>query len=504
MLLTATCMAKRRISVIHLDDNLAALRQMKKALEGFSSQGKFALESFQTVESYRERIEVGPVPELVILDFHLEDAHVNGFSLTQETRKRHPGAVILLCSSADDGDTVVNCLSAGADDFISKNSDTADLSSRVLLSYQFALMKRIGDPSRQSSQFDPHRPVPLTVGATMERFKRRVPLLLSSAITSILIEGESGTGKEVIADLVEAFLPEKMSFIRVNCAAIAPTLMASELFGHKKSAFTGAHEDKTGLLQQANGGWLFLDEIASLTLDAQAALLRVIENNEIRRVGETKLKKIQVRFISATNEPLQELVKKGLFRKDLWQRLSEAEIKLTPLRERAEEIPELIRHFCRTMPGGPYRISTPAMEMLTRYSWNQGNIREVRNCLKAMTELQMNQLLSPLSVPDKIWKRLNQKKPKKSVRAIPEAVEGKYLMIPWLENQERSFDLFCDHLFFQAIRELNTGRGVTTLKTLTDELRLSRNTVSKRLRRLVKNRLVSVTELSQWVKIHKL
>jgi DNA-binding NtrC family response regulator len=362
-------------------------------------------------------------------------------------------------------------------------------------------MKRSANSISLQPASETGRPLPLFVGATLERFRKRVPLLLNSAISSIYVEGESGTGKEMIADLIEACLPKSTPFVRINCGAITPSLMESELFGHKHGAFTGANEDKIGLFENANGGWLFLDEVSALTVPAQAALLRAIENKEIRRVGDSKVHKIQLRFLFASNDPLRELVVRSKFRKDLWQRIAEVEIRLTPLRERREEIPELIRHFCNVMPGGPYKLSAPAYEMLTRYSWSEGNVRELRNCLKAMTEFQMNQILTPLSVPERIWQHLEQQHPGKFGSDTPE--EKQYLKIPWTEGQNQTFDSLCDHLFLELVRNIGRKRGPVSLKTLTLELEISRNTISSRLRGLLSKKLVSQKELNQWVKLQK-
>ncbi len=159
-------------------------------------------------------------------------------------------------------------------------------------------------------------------------------------------------------------------------------------------------------MEAASGGWLFLDEVASLSSAAQIALLRVLENQEIIRVGETQARKVKVRILSATNEPLAEMVKAGKFRRDLWQRLVEEEIILPPLRESKEEIPALIEHFCKKMDGCPYSIFPEAIDVLKSYGWADGNVRELRNTLRAITILHVKKTLSISAMPQRVWKAL--------------------------------------------------------------------------------------------------
>ena len=156
------------------------------------------------------------------------------------------------------------------------------------------------------------------------------------------------------------------------------------------------------MLESASGGWFFLDEVASLSSSAQVALLRVLENQEVTRIGESFPRKINVRFIAATNVPLHHRVEEGKFRNDLWQRLCETEIILKPLRERKNEIPDLISFFCKTMRGGPYKIENTAMNVLCQLPWSEGNVRELRNCLRAMTEHQTHKILTPMGIPERI------------------------------------------------------------------------------------------------------
>lgn len=491
------------LRVVHLDDDPFELDRFAEILKQPNATGCFALESLNTVERYRTRINAKPTPDIVILDIHIEEALRGGVSLVEETREQLPSVVILMCSAMDDVSTIAECLNRGADDFLSKRSDIRELSLRVVNSYKLANLKRgngVGVPSQT-----PPASLPKFGGATLEKIARRVPQIIGSAISAVHIQGESGTGKEMVADLFAKSSCSSGPFIKVNCGAIAPTLLESELFGHVRGAFTGAISDKKGLIETASGGWIFLDEVASLSQSAQVALLRVLENQELVRVGATTPKPIEVRVLSATNEPLPQLVREGKFRKDLWQRLCETEIELPPLRDRTEEIEPLVLHFCSIMPGGPYRISEPALEVLASLPWKSGNIRELRNCLRAMTELHVNRLLTPLAVPERIWRQMDENSDENPVNweALPEAPRTKdfpssrheEISLSFEIDGTMSFDNLSDQLLLKLTRKLNERRGKLSLRQLAKEIGISRSTLSARLKGLVHKNLVPLDEL---------
>jgi len=206
------------------------------------------------------------------------------------------------------------------------------------------------------------------------------------ASVSVLITGETGTGKEVLAHFIHDGGPRaEKPFIAVNCAAIQPTMLESELFGYEAGAFTGADKRKTGLLEVADGGILFLDEIASMPLDIQAKLLRVLEERAFRRVGGTHMIKVDVQVLAASNRPLAHLIAEGLFREDLYYRLKVVDVHIPPLRERKTDILELAGFFVRQnnarMGFNIQDITPRAVEMLHAYNW-PGNVRELRNAME--------------------------------------------------------------------------------------------------------------------------
>ncbi len=220
----------------------------------------------------------------------------------------------------------------------------------------------------------------------------------------VLITGESGTGKDLVATVLHNLSSRKdKSFVVQNCSAIPEMLLESELFGYKKGAFTGATENKTGLLMAANGGTVFLDEIGDMSLPLQARILRVIQNNEIKPLGESKIRKINVRVISATNKDLVEAVKKKTFREDLYYRVNVLPLHLPPLRKRKNDIPLLLNYFIKRESielGIPQkRISGDALTYLHRYQW-QGNIRELENFVKYILSTIEGNIIGVNDIPD--------------------------------------------------------------------------------------------------------
>lgn len=209
---------------------------------------------------------------------------------------------------------------------------------------------------------------------------------------SILLEGETGTGKDLVAKAIHYNSDRaNKNFVPVNCAAFPETLLENELFGHKKGAYTGALQDKIGLLEEADGGTLYLDEITGISLTTQIKLLRALEDKEITRLGDTKPKKIDIRVISSTCQEVKAQIEKGQFRKDLFFRLNTIHVKLPPLRQRKEDIPLLVNHFMEThsLKGESIssKISPALMELFTDYDW-PGNIRELENEVKRLVAIK--------------------------------------------------------------------------------------------------------------------
>lgn len=231
-----------------------------------------------------------------------------------------------------------------------------------------------------------------------------------------LLLGETGTGKEVVSRQIYNISPQG-PFVTIDCSSMVGPLMESELFGHVKGAFTGAATTKVGLIEAANGGTAFFDEIGELPLDLQAKLLRVLQEKEFRPVGSLNSRRSDFRIIAATNRDLAKEVEKGTFRRDLFFRLNVINIRLAPLRERKEDIPELINHFL-TRVGGNYSLTAETMEAMLSYDW-PGNVRELENCVQHMVAVNSGPLLHLADLPSSLQNHMLQKKTQYLVATAP-------------------------------------------------------------------------------------
>ncbi len=227
------------------------------------------------------------------------------------------------------------------------------------------------------------------VGETLGRIEDEIKRALKLKINSLLVWGESGVGKEVVADTLKEMIKEDLPFYKVNCASLPLELFESELFGYEKGSFTGAHAKKEGILAQANGGWVFLDEIACLPMKSQASLLRFLETGEIRKIGETKNTHISVKILAATNESLEKLISKGTFRKDLLERLRNFEIEILPFRkrsliERKDILNFLLVELQKKSEQKNLKLTKELKYFLLRHHWKDGNMREIKNTLETI------------------------------------------------------------------------------------------------------------------------
>jgi DNA-binding NtrC family response regulator len=239
----------------------------------------------------------------------------------------------------------------------------------------------------------------------------------------VLILGETGTGKEVVARTIHQ-MSNVGPFVTIDCSALVGTIMESELFGHNKGAFTGAFAQKIGLIEAANGGTAFFDEIGELPLDMQSKLLRVLQEKEFRPVGSLTPRKSDFRIVAATNRDLAKEVERGTFRRDLYYRLNVVTLKLAPLRERRDDVPLLVAHFLE-MYGKGHRFSTDAMDALMAYNW-PGNVRELENCVQHMVAIHTGPLLTVTDLPSPIQNQLAAMRP----AAMSAAVGASYHAVP--------------------------------------------------------------------------
>lgn len=319
--------------------------------------------------------------DVVLLDVRMP--RMSGMDVLRFIKEHHPTTQVIMLSNYADVKTAIEATKLGAYDFVSKPYNREELFATVhraiehrRLTIDNELMKY--ELSRKTGEKEI-----IARSAAMKSVLSTVKKVASSD-TFIHIYGPSGSGKELIAHLVHSESQRRdHPFVVVNCAALPDTLLESELFGHEKGAFTNAYQMKQGLVEVANGGSLFLDEVGDISSAVQPKLLRFLETGEFRRVGGTNAMRVDVRVISATNKDLQGEVKVGRFREDLLYRLNVVTIKIPPLRERREDIPSLVEYFLnkKIKSKSPKRISNDALQSLLRYDW-PGNIRELEHAVE--------------------------------------------------------------------------------------------------------------------------
>lgn len=364
-------------TILVVDDVVTAREAIADSLR---KDGKEVLEA-GTLKEARGFLEMNKA-DICVLDILLPDG--NGLSLLDEVIQMAYQPKFIVITAHGQIDYAVEAMKKGALDFITKPIDIKILKKSIERAENLVAMRRELEHLRNSqsgiSKFIIGKhPIMQSLVDLAQR--------AADASVSVLITGESGTGKEVIANFIHQIGPRQQKpFIAINCAAIANTLLESELFGHEANAFTGAsNKRKNGLMEVADGGVLFLDEISSMPLDMQAKLLRAIEEHAFRRVGGTTLIRVDVQLIAASNRDLKQMIKDGNFREDLYFRLKVVDLDIPPLRERREDIPELVGMLLRQSNmaiGSNIQDITPrALEALMAYGW-PGNIRELRNALE--------------------------------------------------------------------------------------------------------------------------
>ncbi|HEX4859990.1 MAG TPA: nitrogen regulation protein NR(I), partial [Rhizomicrobium sp.] len=334
---------------------------------------------------------------LVITDVVLPDE--NGFDLIPRIKRIRPELPVVVMSAQNTILTAIAAAERGAFDYLPKPFDLKELTAIVSRALSAPEKKREAAPG----EADDKLPI-IGRSAAMQEIYRVIARLTQSDLT-VTIAGESGTGKELVARALHDYGRRKhRAFVAVNMAAIPKELVESELFGHERGAFAGAINRGIGRFEQAEGGTLFLDEIGDMPMEAQTRLLRVLQQGEYTSVGGRTPISTDVRIIAATNRDLRQLIQRGLFREDLYYRLNVVPLRLPPLRERAEDIPDLVRHFLRRAEeqGLPAkRVDTDALDVLKRHRW-PGNVRELENLIRRLAVLHSGDTISAALVTQEL------------------------------------------------------------------------------------------------------
>ena len=368
---------------------------LRESLGRLFQKAGYVVETAASAEEGLEKFSKNTF-DVVVSDILLPG--IDGIELLERLKEAEPGQIFIVMTAYAALDTAVRALRAGAYDYIMKPVMHEEIKQVVLnslrerrLQRENVLLRREIDTDYDFSRIVGNSPSLRTV---IDEVK-----MVSDSRSNMLVLGETGTGKELIARVIHANSSRKdMPFVPINCSAIPEALIESELFGHVKGAFTGAVESKTGLFEEASGGTVFLDEIGDMPKSFQVKLLRVIEDHEVRLVGSTKSRTIDIRFITATNRDLKVAVAEGTFREDLFYRINVITVEMPSLRERREDIPALSRHFvekCAAEARKPgLDISGDAVEVLSGYAW-PGNIRELQNVIERAVLICDKTLIGP-------------------------------------------------------------------------------------------------------------
>lgn len=334
--------------------------------------------------------------------FDLKMAPIDGMELLNDVRAHSPETTVIIITAHGSVDSAIEAVKRGAYHYLQKPFDFKELQLFALKAWEHHELKSEvrGLRQRLAEAKDKDWGGFLTRNREMQNVLELAATVAESDL-SVLIEGESGTGKELVAQFVHQKSGRSAKpFVKVNCAAIPENLLESELFGHVKGAFTGALKDRQGRFELANTGTIFLDEIGELPPMIQAKLLRVLHNKEYERVGESHTRQVEVRVVSATNKNLDEALKEGTFREDLFYRLNGVRLKLLPLRDRPEDIPLLLEHFIKKFSKeSPLEISPEALKTLRAYRWS-GNVRELENVMQRAILVARNGIVEQAHLPE--------------------------------------------------------------------------------------------------------
>ncbi len=361
-----------RPTVLLVDDEQNILKTVNIGLEAVG----FAVTAFSDPVEGQNAIRTTPFD---IAFYDLKMSPVDGMELLKETRRVSPHTTVVLMTAHGSVDSAVEAMKNGAFDYLQKPFEFSELKLFAEKVLEHHNLKREVSMLKQELERR-------TFGDIVSRSPAMASVMdLSMQVArgsiAVLIQGESGTGKELLANLIHRNSPRaEQPFVVVNCAALAEQLLESELFGHVKGAFTGATKDRQGRFESADGGTVFLDEVGEISPAIQVKLLRFLQNKEFERVGETETRKVDVRVIAATNKNLEEAVRQGVFREDLYYRLNAVTLKLPPLRDRMEDVPLLVTHFLRKF-GSAGELSQDAFIALRGYTW-KGNVRELENVIE--------------------------------------------------------------------------------------------------------------------------
>lgn len=398
--------------ILVVDDDLEMCGLLSDVLKG---------EGFSviTIDDSLEASKILKKEEFDVVITDLKMKGLKGLDLLEETRQVSPLTPVIIITAFGTIESAIKAIKIGAYDYITKPFQMDELVLTVKKALENRLLKKEVVRLKKEVESRYHFHHLIGKSPSMQKIYDLIERI-SDTSSNVLITGESGTGKELVAKAIHYNGTRKSGpFIAVNCAAIPETLLESELFGFKRGAFTDAKVDKRGLVSEANEGTLFLDEITEMSLPLQAKLLRVIEERQVRPLGDTNSYPIDVRTISTSNRDIKSLIQRGQFREDLYYRLKVIDIELPPLRERREDISLLVQHFIekfrKEMRKNISEASEDAVKFLLNYSW-PGNVRELENVIQRAITLTQHEIILPEDLPNTMIEEKDESLIKKGLR----------------------------------------------------------------------------------------
>jgi DNA-binding NtrC family response regulator len=380
-------------SLLLLDDEVNLCRSLGRALQ----RDDVAVDTFSVPADALEALR-SKAYTVALVDLMMPGT--SGLDVLKQTRLVSPDTMVIIMTAYATIQTAVEAMRAGAFDYLQKPFTNEEARRQVDRALQHSRLVQENRNLRELLHTRYGISSMIGVSGAMQEIFRVVERVASSSAT-VLITGESGTGKELIARALHTQSPRSAApFVAINCGAIPSELLESELFGYEKGAFTGAHQSKRGLVEQADAGTLFLDEISELLPRLQVKLLRMLQEREIQRIGGERTIKVDVRVVAATNAELRERIAGGEFREDLFYRLNVVSVRLPPLRERVDDVLPLVHHFLRKHDSGNQikSIDPSAAQLLQEYHW-PGNVRELENIVERACLLARGENLTPADLP---------------------------------------------------------------------------------------------------------
>lgn len=461
--------------VIVVDDEATVREALRDVLEesGYkvvaAASGREALDKMGTLK-----------PDAVLLDIRMPE--LDGLKVLEILRERNPALPVILMTAYSDTQTTITAMRYGAFEYILKPINLDELLTTL------EKATRISEPVvkvNSPNDFMSERTPGLLIGCSPDILNvyKTIGRIVDSDVT-VLILGESGTGKELVAEAIHFNSPRKNKpFVKIDCTSIPDNLLESELFGYEKGAFTGAHTRKPGKFELAHGGTVFLDEIGDISAGIQAKLLRVLQEKAFERVGGTDTLKVNVRIVAATNRNLEERVKDGFFREDLYYRLNVVEIRLTPLRERKSDIPLLVDYFVGICNANFNKqvtgLTRSVIDVFFAYNW-PGNVRELKNVCERAVLMAQGPVITLDSIPEYVLRKVRARRDEDWSRAMKDegetaaSLRGQEIL-PLKEmvaRLERS-------AIIQALKEYNGNKSAVA-----QALRLNRTTLYTKMKEL--------------------